>query len=265
MRFTDQIGNFIQFQNKTQRIVSLVPSQTELLYDLGLEDKVVGITKFCVHPPHWKKTKTIIGGTKQIKLDVISQLQPDLIIANKEENIKEQVELLAKQFPVYTSDVFDLTSAYNMMLQLGEITETLPKAQQLVAEIKENFTHLPKAAYPPLKVAYLIWRSPYMSVGSDTFIHHLLHYINCKNVFEHRHRYPTTSLDELKTLQPDVILLSSEPYPFQAKHILEMQQQLPASKCLLVDGEMFSWYGSRLLHCAAYLKQLTHQIQQLLY
>src|ERR1700741_3198050 len=108
MHFIDQTGRKISIPQIPQRIISLVPSQTELLFDLGLDKEVVGITKFCVHPPEWFQTKTRVGGTKQLKIDLIKQLQPDLIIANKEENVKEQIEELEKHFPVWISDVNNL-------------------------------------------------------------------------------------------------------------------------------------------------------------
>src|SRR5689334_18071707 len=120
--FTDQIGRTISLNKTPRRIISLVPSQTELLYDLGLSDEVVGITKFCVHPEEWFRNKPRVGGTKQLNMDIIHHLQPDLVIANKEENVREQVEELASHYPVWVSDINNPDDAYWMMKELGSIT-----------------------------------------------------------------------------------------------------------------------------------------------
>src|SRR5438105_265149 len=122
--FTDQLGNQLHIDQHPRRIVSLVPSQTELLFDLGLQEEVIGITKFCVHPYHWHQTKTRVGGTKDIKLEVIDQLKPDLVIANKEENTREQITSLQSLYPVWISDVNTLQDALEMIRSIGEITGT---------------------------------------------------------------------------------------------------------------------------------------------
>lgn len=254
--YTDQTGRAITIPFPPERIISLVPSQTELLYSLGLNEKVVGITKFCIHPTEWFHTKTRIGGTKMINLDAIQELQPDLIIANKEENVKEQVEDLANQFPVWTSDVNDLASAYEMIASLGTICGKEEKAQALINQVKRNF-----AALPPLRrskgsrsASYLIWRNPYMTIGGDTFINSMLDLAGFDNSYKSATRYPEISIDDLGNCK--YLLLSSEPYPFKQKHIEELQQYLPHTTILLVDGEMFSWYGSRMLHAAGYFQLL---------
>lgn len=257
--FIDQLHRQIILPKFPERIVSLVPSQTELLYDLGLGDKVIGITKFCIHPEAWFKTKTRIGGTKTIHIERVLSLHPDLIIANKEENVKEQIDMLAIHAPVWVSDVNTLEEAYNMITAIGTLTNTSSKAIKLVEEIKKAFAELRQATQQltiPVSCAYLIWKDPYMTVGRDTFIHAMLSECGLQNVFADRERYPSITLSELKNLQCQFILLSSEPYPFKEKHIMEIQEALPQAKVLLVDGEMFSWYGSRLVKAAAYLKDL---------
>ena len=256
--FTDQTGRSITLDAPPRRIVSLVPSQTELLHFLGLEEAVIGITKFCVHPDHWFRTKTRVGGTKQLSIDGIRQLQPDLIIANKEENVKEQVELLSEEFPVWVSDVNNLSDACNMITSVGEMTAQTALANELVHDIRREFDLLADAVEnDPLRTAYLIWRNPYMTVGHDTFIHDMLTRCGMQNIFADRTRYPTVSIDELLNCQ--LLLLSSEPYPFGEKHIPELQSELPHTKIILVDGEMFSWYGSRLLHAPLYFRELRQQ------
>ncbi|WP_020534465.1 helical backbone metal receptor [Lewinella cohaerens] len=237
-----------------QRIVSLVPSQTELLADLGLGDSVVGITKFCVHPSSWRKEKTIIGGTKQLHLDRIRSLKPDLIIANQEENDREQVEALAVDFPVWVSKVVDLSTALNMIAGVGEATNTRTSAEDLMLKIKTSFASL--RSFPTHSCAYLIWRKPYMVSGGDTFIQAMMEVAGFENVFGHQNRYPEVTMEELAAADPEWILLSSEPFPFKEKHLTELSVVCPNAKIRLVDGEMFSWYGSRLLRSADYFRIL---------
>ena len=242
-----------------QRIISLVPSQTELLHDLGLETETIGITKFSVHPAKWFKTKERIGGTKTIKINKINQLQPDLIIANKEENVKEQIDQLAINYPVWITDINNLADGLQMISDIGTLTGKTETVDLLITQIKNAFAGLP-IIENPVNTAYLIWRKPYMTIGSDTFIHDIMERCGFKNIFSDKKRYPETNVDELRTKDCRLLLLSSEPYPFTQKHIAELQLQLPNTKIMLADGEMFSWYGSRLLKAAEYFKQLILQI-----
>ncbi|MCB9045626.1 MAG: ABC transporter substrate-binding protein [Chitinophagales bacterium] len=251
----DQMGREVTFNYYPERIISVVPSQTELLYDLGLEREVVGITKFCVHPDEWFRNKERVGGTKKLDIEKIRSLQPDLIIANKEENTQEQIELLEKEFPVWVSDITNLPGALNMIQALGQVTGMEGKANKLVEEIVQGFNDLHKANTPK-RVAYMIWRSPWMSVGNDTFIHSMIRTIGWQNILAGKTRYPEVTLEELKKYQPELILLSSEPFPFKEQHITEVKEVLPYTEVMLVDGEMFSWYGSRLKNAVAYLQEL---------
>lgn len=258
--YKDQLGRTVTVKDSPQRIISLVPSQTELLFHLGLESEVVGITKFCVHPTTWFQTKTRVGGTKKVHTAIIKELKPDLIIANKEENRKEQVEELANDFPVWVSDVYDLPTAFEMMKSLGTITRKEEKALQITETIKNSFQQLDKLKPLDLRTAYLIWREPYMTVGGDTFIHQMLGWAGLENVFKNQKRYPVVTIAELQAANCALVLLSSEPYPFSQKHIDELQPHLPNAKIILVDGEMFSWYGSRLLQASSYLATLHRQL-----
>ena len=257
--YTDQLSRTVEIPFPPRRIISLVPSQTELLFDLGLEKEVVGITKFCVHPEKWFREKSRVGGTKNVHPDRITALQPDLIIANKEENVKEQVEGLARQFPVWVSDVNTLPDAFEMMKSLGEITGRNEAAETLVTRISNRFSQLPTPNTKP-QTAYLIWKDPYMTVGGDTFIHHLLETAGFCNLFAAQTRYPQITVEDLQHAGCQLLLLSSEPYPFSQKHVDELQKQLPGTTILLVDGEMFSWYGSRLLQAPSYFQKLRQQI-----
>lgn len=244
-----------QLPEPAQRIISLVPSQTELLFHLGLDDETIGITKFCVHPPEWLRRKPLVGGTKQLKIDFIRSLDPDLILANKEENVQAQIEALAKEFPVWVSDVANLADNHHMISTIGSFTQREEKAAQLIAEIDHRFNHLKPLQAAPT-AAYLIWKEPYMTVGGDTFIHHLLQACGFQNLYANDQRYPTITVEELRQKDCEFLLLSSEPFPFSHKHQLELQYQLPNTRIVLVDGEMFSWYGSRLLLAVPYFEQL---------
>jgi len=237
-----------------RRIVSLVPSQTELLYDLGLEAETAGITKFCVHPRSWFRTKTRIGGTKQLHIEKIRLLQPDLILANKEENVREQVEALLDIAPVWMSDIRTLEDALSMIRETGRITHRQEQSARLASTIAADFALLQPGTYR--KALYLIWRQPWMTVGGDTFIHHMMQYAGLENVTGSCTRYPALEGEALSRLQPEIVLLSSEPYPFKEKHLEEMQAVFPHARVLLADGEMFSWYGSRLQHAPAYFRRL---------
>lgn len=252
---TDMTGRQVLLPEVPKRIVSLVPSQTELLYDLGLDEEVVGITKFCIHPEPWFRSKRRVGGTKTVHRHIIDELQPDLIIANKEENTKEQIEELAAVYPVWISDITTVEHALQMIEKVGIITGREANANELVREIAGGFAGLP-TALQQRKVAYYIWKDPWMCAGGDTFISDVITKMGWLNVCEHLARYPEVNLQDLQALQPDLVLLSSEPYPFKDKHIAEITSAVPGVEVKLVDGEMFSWYGSRMRHAIPYLSKL---------
>ncbi len=254
---TDATGYTYSLGNPPQRIVSLVPSQTEFLFALGLENRVVGFTKFCVHPPLAKKEKKVVGGTKQIRMEELHALQPDFILANKEENTREMVENLRQTYPVWVTDVRTLPEAFQMMTEVGILTEKRAEAEQLVGNIAAAFGKL--ANLPIQRVLYLIWRNPYMAAGTDTFIHSLLQQAGFENVVR-QPRYPELSPETMLQLAPEVVLLSSEPFPFKEKHIAELVAWLPESHIVLANGELFSWYGSRLLHSPDYFLELKKQL-----
>ena len=252
----DQIGNTTpSIPKKDLRIVSLVPSQTELLYDLGLEEEVVGITKFCVHPTEWRKQKVIVGGTKTVHIDKIKSLHPTLIIANKEENVKEQILDLQHICPVWTSDVKTVEAALEMIQSISVITDSIKKGKDIINSIKSSFNKIPQSKKKS-KVAYVIWNNPIMIAGGDTFINDLLKRAGFDNAFAHVDRYPTVSIQNLIQAKLDYLLLSSEPFPFKEKHLQEFKQALPNTTVKLVDGELFSWYGSRMIKAAQYFQKI---------
>ncbi|MBS1682520.1 MAG: ABC transporter substrate-binding protein [Bacteroidetes bacterium] len=249
----DQLNRSVEFNFPPQRIVSLVPSQTELLHHLHLADRVVGITKFCVHPKEWFYSKPKIGGTKNLNIEAIEQLNPDLIIGNKEENEVEGIKTLSEKFPVWMSDVANWESAMMMIHLIGEITGEIIKADFLIEKIENEFSTIKK--FLGIRTLYLIWQNPWMAAGKNTFIHSMIEKTGLANVIS-MERYPVLSLEEIKSISPELVLLSSEPFPFKEKHGQELNKILPKSKIVLVDGEMFSWYGSRLLQAPKYFSSL---------
>lgn len=258
--FTDQLNRTISLDHLPHRIISLVPSQTELLHTLGLEEEVVGITKFCVHPAAWHRSKPRVGGTKNIHPDIIRSLQPHLIIANKEENQQEQIEQLFPYYPVWVSDIATLDNALEMIRAVGTLTGRTQQAISLAEDIRQAFL-ISTTSSRPLRTAYFIWKAPWMAAGGDTFIHHMLERCGFANIFRDRSRYPVVELEELAQNDCELVLLSSEPYPFREKHIAEIRTALPSAAVRLVDGEMFSWYGSRLLQSPAYFHQLHESLK----
>lgn len=253
MDFFDQLGRTIVLREPPKRIVCLVPSITEFLVAIGLENNIVGITKFCIHPSHLKKSKEIIGGTKQLQLEKIKQLSPDLIIANKEENTKEEILYLANHFPVWTTEVRDFQSAIDMMKGLSKILNCETICNELIDKIQQEFDIFNTTEFLNKgSVLYLIWKNPYMTIGYDTYIHSMLKMAGFESVTEHLSRYPI--LAEVNT--PDYIFLSSEPYPFKEKDINELHEIFPTSKIHLVDGELFSWYGARMRKFPSYIQKL---------
>ena len=261
--FIDQMNREVHLANyPPKRIISLVPSQTELLFDLGLAEEVVGITKFCIHPAAQFRKKTHIGGTKNYKFDLIHSLQPDLIIGNKEENEKEQIEELAQKYPVWMSDIKSITAAYEMINGIGQLTKKESKAINIVQKIQQNFEDFTQQQInqPIRKTAYFIWRKPYMVAGANSFIDKMMALAGFENVFKAEQPYPEIDLKTLQDLNIELVLLSSEPYPFKEKHIQEFQKHCPTAVIKLIDGEVFSWYGSRLLHSAAYFLNLHREI-----
>ncbi len=259
MQFKDQIGNTLELSTTPQRIISLVPSQTELLVALGLKENLVGITKFCVHPKNLRKEIKVVGGTKSLHYDRVEALNPDLIICNKEENTKEMVMELQKIAPVWVSDIFSIQDSLEMIELLGEICGRKKEALAFVSKIrieKKQFESFIKSK-PTKKVAYVIWKKPLMIAGRNTFINQLLELNNFQNICEDKNsRYPEVDAEFLK--EADEILLSTEPFPFKEKDAIKLRAEL-GKKVKVVDGEYFSWYGSRLVNAFTYFKTIHTQ------
>lgn len=262
--FTDQIGNTITLNDTPKRIVSLVPSQTELLFDLGLEDRLVGITKFCVHPYHLKSTKKIIGGTKKVHVEKIRLLQPDIIIANKEENTQEIVESLKDIAPVWVSNIITLEDNLEMIEELGKIFSVRTQARQWIDKINYGLADFKQYIkdMPVKRAAYFIWKNPYMVAGGDNFINELLKLNKIENIYEKNEgRYPEVVVQKMRIQgDPQIVFLSSEPYPFKDEDAFELGRHTHHAQTIFVDGEMFSWYGSRLVKAFPYFKQLRERM-----
>jgi iron complex transport system substrate-binding protein len=259
--FFDQLDRELHLEKTPQRIVSLVPSQTELLVDLGLKNVIFGVTKFCVHPTDLKQQKEIVGGTKQVHTDRIAALEPDIILCNKEENTEEMVLELEKIAPVHVSDIKTIDDSLELIREYGEIFAVREKASEIVREIDKLRKDLQEFLEdkPYRKVAYLIWKKPYMAVGKDTFIDHLLSLNHFKNIFaEEDSRYPEISTEALS--DAELVFLSTEPFPFKENDKEELENEVRKSGIHIVDGEFFSWYGSRLLAAFDYFKKLHSEV-----
>ncbi|WP_440120932.1 ABC transporter substrate-binding protein [Tenacibaculum sp. Ill] len=248
----------MSIDKKNKRIISLVPSQTELLVDLGLEENIVGVTKFCIHPKRLLKSKTIVGGTKNIKIDRIKNLQPDIILCNKEENTKEIVEACQQVAFTHVSDIFTLSDSLELISLYGSFFEKQVEAKKMINNLESKIIDFKKFVENKKSrtVAYFIWRNPWMVAASNTFINHLLELNKFENVYANEKRYPEVDIKDIHKKKPELILLSSEPFPFKEKHITEIKEHTSNSTSILVDGEYFSWYGSRLLKAFDYFKEL---------
>jgi hypothetical protein len=262
MLWFDQTNHSVLLENKPRRIVSLVPSQTEYFFDLGLDSEVIGITKFCIHPKEWRKTKTIVGGTKKLSIAKIKALNPDLVIGNKEENNRADIEAIREFCPVWLSDVSSLDDAYDMMSVLGEMVEKQKKATDIINDIKAGFKTI-SSLNVAIHALYFIWKNPYMVAGSNTFIDSLLSECNISNALGDKTRYPEIALKEVDRESINLILLSSEPFPFKERDKKELEECFPGIPIEIVDGELFSWYGSRLSKSPMYYNQIIDKINRL--
>lgn len=237
------------------RIVSLVPSITELLYTLALTSNVVGITQFCPENKHHSATP--IGGTKTVAIQKIEALSPDIIIANKEENTETDILQLAENHQVWLTDIKTLDDAQKLIQHSGALFNRVPEAAYLNHLITQGFNDLKtlKQNLSTQTFLYFIWKSPDMVAGNDTFIHHLItEFLPLENACKHP-RYPALEHLTLSST-PNWIFLSSEPYPFSEKHYKTYQDKFPNSKIKCVDGTYFSWYGSRLIDTIHYFHEI---------
>jgi len=232
---------------KTQKLVSLCPSITETLVDFGLEEALVGITKFCIHPEDVVSGLNKVGGTKDPDLSAISNLDPDLIFMNAEENRKEDYEELNQEFMVDVSEPRVVEEVPALLRHFGKQTNRAKKAEQRAEELEEEIEALKSEAQDShFSYAYFIWRKPWMVVGADTYVSDLFSLAGGQNVFEQSSdRYPTIKLEDLKTLKPQYVFLADEPFPFQSQHLSEIREVAPESKAQLISGDDCCWHGVR--------------------
>jgi len=225
------------------KIVSLVPSLTEFIADVKGVEHLTGRTRFCIHPDEISQIP-IVGGTKNPNIEKILHLKPDLIVANKEENRKKDIEELKKHTEVHLTNISTVGEALNQLHELGLIIDAQQNTETLLSEIKMRWEKLSTIARG--SVLYLIWYNPWMGAGNDTYIHDILTHIGFTNFLNDQARYPEINPLNSSNDQPDYIFLSSEPFPFKKKHAEELQNCYPESSIRFVDGEWFSWYGSRM-------------------
>lgn len=253
--YTDGLYREIEIKNPPRRIVSLVPSITETIYTFGAQDTVVGVTNFCVEPASALQTKTPVGGTKTLDVEAIKALEPDLIIANAEENREEDIRQLVRGgLTTFVTFPRTVAAAINMMRQIAEITGTVDKASPILQEAEETLTEIKTESrtHPRPRVFCPIWRRPWMTIGSDTYMHDFISVCGGRNIFADRHdRYPRVELDEVARRMPEVILLPDEPYHFMPKHKEEFTTRayVPAvrdRRIYVVEGKILCWYGPRI-------------------
>lgn len=251
------------------RVVSLCPSITELLFSLGAGDSVVGRTRFCVEPAGRVDLVERVGGTKNPKLARIVELRPDIVFMNEEENRLEDAEALRQAgLTVHISFPRSVSETAEMVRSIARAVGCHEAGEQLAAEIEREVQRIREESrfLRPLRYAYLIWRNPWMAVGGDTYVSALLAEAGGSNVFGgYAERYPTVSVDDLVSSEPEAVFLASEPFPFAERHVVELMQATgwPRSRFELVDGQLLSWHGSRTLEGLRYAERLLHARQRL--
>jgi len=250
----DQLNRKIEINNNLNNIISLVPSLTELLFFLKMDEQVKGITNFCVHPSDKLSDKVIVGSPLHVDYEKIEQINPDIIIAGKSENNKNNIEKIAEKYPVWVSDVRSIEDACKMIEKIGMICNQSDLSYNITKNISVGFDSL--ADKTKIKVCYLVWEKPFMVAGNNNYINDILKKTGLINVFEHKEGYAKVTAKEMQECQADFVLLPSEPYKFDNSHISTYKNLINKATVLLVDGQLFSWYGNRMLLAINYLKNM---------
>jgi ABC-type Fe3+-hydroxamate transport system substrate-binding protein len=262
---TDATGFRLEVARPPRRIVSLIPSVTETLFALGLGDAIVGVSAYCVEPRAGVAAKVKVGGQKNPRVDLIRDLAPDLVVANVEENRKEDVDRLrAWGVPVWVTYPRTVAEGIGMVRELGALTGTPERAEAMARDLDARLADVRRqtASRRPVPVFYPIWRDPYMTINADTYIHDMLATCGGANVFAGRPgRYPAVSLEEVRAARPEVIVLPDEPYRFRAAHRADFAAypDIPAvarGRIHLMDGKLFCWYGPRIAEALVTLPRL---------
>jgi ABC-type Fe3+-hydroxamate transport system substrate-binding protein len=259
----DSLGREVRLSRTPRRIVSLVPSVTETLFALGLGPAVAGVTDYCVHPAEGVRWVPKVGGTKNPRLGEVLRLAPDLVIANREENRRRDVERLeAAGAPVFVTYARDVETAIREIELFGELGDRREGAAVIADAVREALRAAREARRRPApRVVALVWRHPYMAVGGDTFAHALLVECGGENPFAGRdRRYPRLEEGEIAAAAPDVILLPTEPYAFGEAERRELAAlDCPAARSgriHVIEGELLSWYGPRMARALRTLSRL---------
>ena len=247
---------------KPERIVSLVPSLTEALFALGVGPQVVGRTRYCTQPPRAVGRVAKVGGTKKVDAERVLGLEPDLVVAVKEENTREDIEGLKEAgVPVFVGAPETVEDALEMLRELADLVgATEDVAEAVLGPIERVYQRLRREPGRVRKVFAPIWKGPYMSVGSDTYVHDVLETCGGENVCGSFARYPVVSLEGVEVLEPEVVLLPDEPYPFSAEDLAGFYAlDIPAARedrIHLIDGKLLTWYGPRMASSLAQLSAL---------
>lgn len=263
--YIDDLHRRLEVKTAPQRIVSLVPSLTETLFTFGLGEQIVGVTNFCVEPPDKVKEKARVGGTKSFSVERVKELEPDLVIANAEENREEDIrQLLRAGLSVFMTFPRTVHGAINMMRRLADVTGAQEAARPIIAEAEAALQEARAAnqGRRPLRVFCPIWRRPWMTIGQDTYMHDFLLACGGINIFADRHdRYPRIELEEMSRRIPEVIILPSEPYHFTMRHAQEFSKfaHVPAvqeQRIYVLDGKHLAWYGPRIATSLRFVRNL---------
>ncbi|MCB0833744.1 MAG: ABC transporter substrate-binding protein [Bacteroidetes bacterium] len=254
----DALGRHVRFDRPPTRVVSLIPSITESLFELGLESSVQGVSKYCIYPAGLTDGKRKVGGQKNPDFQAIEEINPDLIILNREENKPDHIRKLGEKYPIWVTYPRQFLDTLALLRDLGGIFGVSVDDYQ--SEIRAGVEALHLEAAQRCRVLYLIWRNPWMSINGDTFIHDVLKLHGLDNVFaEHPERYFEVSVDEIISKNPEMIILPDEPYRFLKKHIAEFGdlpiQAVASGRVFLADGTYFCWYGTRSARTSSYIRK----------
>ena len=257
MTVFDDLGRKIDFERPPETVVSLVPSLTKTLSDLGLGEKLAAVTRFCKYPQELVQTLPKIGGPQKVDTQKILGINPGVVLSVKEENNREQVLQLAEKIPVVVFNIRNIDDALRMITTLGRLFSVETKAHTITSRIKKG---LANTVFPTkrLTVLYLIWKKPWMAAGKDTFIGSMLQAAGFENLANGR--YP--EVNETMMRRASVIMLATEPYPFKEAERKQLAERFPRQKVLIVEGEIFTWFGSYMLNAASYLTKLIEKLQQ---
>jgi ABC-type Fe3+-hydroxamate transport system substrate-binding protein len=241
----DVLGRTFEFPAAPRRVISLVPSLTETLFELGAGESVVAITDFCIFPPDLDRPR--VGGTKNPRVDEIRALQPDLVHMNLEENLRRHADAIEQFAPVFVTEPKSVDDVASMISQLGEIHDRNERAAELAHTLRQEQRSLPKREFT---FACPIWKNPWMWCGGDTYVSHLVEAAGGRNVLQRHTRYPQLAVEEVQAMKPDVVFLPDEPYVFTEADAAEMKAKVIGP----FPGHLFTWHGTRTIEGLRFLR-----------